>query len=109
MRMTAPSRPSRPTTAEAATTLCTQIMLPAAPPTACSATIQVGSTAIRWPMSNWNSENIMLLTVLLPAHRGADAADERREEGPRRSHQRRHAVSQGNRHAVETGRAAARC
>ena len=42
-------------------------MLPAAPPMACSATIQVGSTMIRPPMSNWNSENIMLLTVLLPA------------------------------------------
>ena len=67
LRITTPSLPTRPTTAEAATTLCTQIVLPAAPPTACRATIQVGSTPIRCPTSNWNSENIMLLTVLLPA------------------------------------------
>ena len=42
-------------------------MLPADQPTACSATTQLGSTPMRWPNPNWNSENIMLLTVLLPA------------------------------------------
>ena len=67
MRITAPSLPTSPTTADAATTLCTQMMLPEAPPTACKATIQVGSTRMRSPTPNWNSENIMLLTVLLPA------------------------------------------
>jgi len=66
-RITAPSFPTRPTTAEAATTLWTQIMFPAAPPTAWRATTHVGSTPIRSPTPNWNSENIMLLTVLLPA------------------------------------------
>ena len=33
-RMSSPSRPTSPTVAEAATTLCTATILPAAPPTA---------------------------------------------------------------------------
>lgn len=65
--MTIPSWPSSPTTADAATTLWTQIMLPAAPPTACRATTQVGSTSIFSATLNWKSDNIMLLIVLLPA------------------------------------------
>ena len=65
--MTSPSLPVRPTTAEAATTLCTQMTFPAAPPTACNATIHVASMPIFTATSNWNSENIILLIVLLPA------------------------------------------
>src|SRR5690606_29710116 len=59
-----------PTVAEAATTLCTQIMLPAAPPTACSATTIAAprtSSPMLSAVANWNSENIMLLTVFEPA------------------------------------------
>ena len=60
-------KPDRVPTADAATTLWTQMTFPAAPPTACSATTQLGSAPVRRPTPNWNSENIMLLTVLLPA------------------------------------------
>ena len=50
--MIVPSFPTNPATAEAATTLCTQIMLPAAPPTACKATIQIGLAPIFSPTPN---------------------------------------------------------
>ncbi len=45
MRMISPSRFTSPTVADAATTLCTQIMLPAAPPMACSATTVLAPVA----------------------------------------------------------------
>ncbi len=67
LRMRSPSRPTRPTVAEAATMLWTVIMLPAAPPTACVATTVSGETPICSAVENWNNENIRLLTVLLPA------------------------------------------
>ena len=47
-RIRSPSRPSNPTVAEAATTLCMVTMMPAAPPTAWAATTISGLTPI-WP------------------------------------------------------------
>ncbi|MCY1559576.1 hypothetical protein D9M68_966270 [compost metagenome] len=62
-----PSRPSKPTVADAATTLWMATMLPAAAPIACTAT----TSALEMPRlvatPNWNWLNIMLLTVLEPA------------------------------------------
>src|SRR5699024_2990759 len=64
----APSRPTRPTVAEAATTLCTATILPAAPPTAWAATTVSGLVApMAVPVENWNCENMMFETVFDPA------------------------------------------
>lgn len=73
-RIMAPSRPSSPTVAEAATTLWTQIILPAAPPTACRATIRVGDRPVRSATSNWKSEKVMLLIALLTGDEGKPLA-----------------------------------
>ena len=70
MRMISPSRSTSPTVAEAATTLCTQIILPAAPPMACSATTHPAPAAPRpicSAVENWNNENIMFEIVFDPA------------------------------------------
>jgi hypothetical protein len=44
--------------ADAATTLCTVIMLPAAPPTACVATTVSWFAPMFSAVANWNSENV---------------------------------------------------
>ena len=48
----------------------------------------------------------MLLTVLLPAHGRSDAADERREDWPGRTGQRRYTVRQRDGHLIVAGGAA---
>src|SRR5680860_939436 len=64
---TIPSFPKKPTVAEAATTLWIAIMLPAAAPTAWSATIIKEGISNLAATPNWKIDNIRLLTVLLPA------------------------------------------
>jgi hypothetical protein len=70
--------------------LWTVTMLPAAPPTAWVATTVSGRTPICSAVENWNSANIRLLTVLLPATNapsapihGAKAGQPRRRRWPR--------------------------
>ena len=53
--------------AETATTLWTQIIFPAAPPSAWSATIRARGSPASIATPYWNTPNIMLETVLLPA------------------------------------------
>src|SRR5690606_6964403 len=66
-RRVVPSRPNRPTVAEAATTLWMATMLPAAAPTAWAAMIMALETPRLVATPNWNWLSIMLLTVLEPA------------------------------------------
>ncbi len=73
LRRVIPSRPSRPTVAEAATTLWMAIMLPAAAPTDCSATISAPDSPSRPAVLNWNCDSIRLDTVLEPAMKAPSA------------------------------------
>ena len=69
----APSFPNSPTVADAATTLWIAIMLPAAAPTAWSATIIALETDRRTATSCWKAANIRLLTVFEPAMNAPNA------------------------------------
>ena len=73
LRNVTPSCPSSPTVADAATTLWMAIMLPAAAPTACSATIIALETTSLSATPCWKSENMRLLTVFEPAMKAPSA------------------------------------
>src|SRR5690606_5219637 len=73
--------PSRPTVAEAATTLWIATMLPAAAPTACAATTSAPEIPSEVATPYWNWLSIMLLTVFEPAMKAPSAPTEGASSG----------------------------